>query len=299
MEKIIGIKVDVDTYKGMREGVPRLLQVLETHRVKGSFFIPMGRDDTGWTGKRVFTRKGFLKKAGRVGVIGTYGIKTLLYGTLLPGPKIAMKNDHIIRDIKERGHEIGIHGLNHVYWHDHIKFMGKKRTREELIKAFDIYESLLGEKPLSFAAPGWMINGHALEFFEERGLVYTSNTRGVSPFYPILGGRPFSILEIPTTLPTLDEIVGLAGFDNASLCRKLLNSLTDGLNIITIHAELEGKKWAGLLVMFIEEAIARKYRFLRLIDIAEELKKGDSIKGGNIVYGFVEGRAGEVSIQGE
>ncbi len=39
----------------------------------------------------------------------------------------------------------------------------------------------------------------------ERGLLYTSNTRGGAPFFPQAGGRALSTLEIPSTLPTLDE----------------------------------------------------------------------------------------------
>ncbi|NLW36316.1 MAG: 4-deoxy-4-formamido-L-arabinose-phosphoundecaprenol deformylase, partial [Syntrophorhabdus aromaticivorans] len=78
--KTIGLKVDVDTYDGTRKGVPVLLSLLKKHGIRASFFVPMGKDHTGWTAKRVFTRKGFLKKAGRVGVLETYGLKTLMYG---------------------------------------------------------------------------------------------------------------------------------------------------------------------------------------------------------------------------
>ena len=91
MSRIIGLKVDVDTCEGMKRGVPRLAALFRKHGVQASFFVPMGKDHTGWTVKRVFTKRGFLSKASRVGVISTYGIKTLLYGLLLPGPNIALR----------------------------------------------------------------------------------------------------------------------------------------------------------------------------------------------------------------
>ena len=82
----------MDTHEGMKRGVPALLALFQKYDINASFFVPMGKDHTGWTAKRVFTRKGFLKKAGRVGVVSTYGVKTLMYGLLLPGPQIAKKN---------------------------------------------------------------------------------------------------------------------------------------------------------------------------------------------------------------
>jgi undecaprenyl phosphate-alpha-L-ara4FN deformylase len=54
MTKTIAIKVDVDTHEGMRHGVPVLLSLFKKYGVQGSFFVPMGKDDTGWTAKRVF-----------------------------------------------------------------------------------------------------------------------------------------------------------------------------------------------------------------------------------------------------
>ncbi len=297
MNSLIGIKVDVDTFVGMREGVPKLLALFNKYGIQASFFVPMGKDHTGWTVKRAFTRKGFLKKAGRVGVISTYGVRTLMHGLLLPGPEIAKTNVSLLKRILAEGHELGIHGLDHVFWHDHIKDMDKERTGKELEKACEVYKASTGRQPLSFAAPGWMINAHALRFFEETGFVYTSNTRGRTPFLPELGMDRFSILEIPTTLPTLDEVVGVAGTEIGALNNFYLNALTDGLNILTIHTELEGNRWTGLLEAFLIRTLEMGFTYKKLIDVAVELRDGGSVPVCRIAYGYVEGRAGEVTIQ--
>jgi len=298
LNKIIGIKVDVDTYVGMKKGVPVLLELFKKYNINASFFAPMGKDHTGWTAKRVFTRKGFLKKAGRVGVVNTYGIKTLLYGLLLPGPEIARKNAYLLRKIMEEGHELGIHGHDHVYWHDHIKYLNKEKTGKELQKAFNTYREIIKRDPQSFAAPGWMINSHALRFFEENNFVYTSNVRGTSPFFPEMGKESFGILEIPTTLPTLDEVVGIAGTEITSLYKFYLNSMSEGMNILTIHTELEGNKWSRLLEMFIEKTLELGFTYKRIIDIANELlKNNEKIPVCENIYGHIEGRAGEVCLQ--
>jgi peptidoglycan/xylan/chitin deacetylase (PgdA/CDA1 family) len=295
--RVIGLKVDVDTYEGAKKGVPAILSLLKKYDIRASFFVPMGKDHTGWTAKRVFTTKGFLEKAGRVGALETYGLKTLMYGLLLPGPEIAKKNMPILKRIVAEGHEAGMHGYDHVHWHDYAKVWNREKTEEVLRKASAVYEDIFGEKPRSFAAPGWMISQHALRFFRNNGFVYTSDTRGRSPFFPEMGGEDFDILQIPTTLPTLDEVVGIAGTDTTSLSRFFLSSLTDGLNIITVHTELEGQRWTKFLDAFVRISLERGFAFERLIDIASRCSSRGAVARSTIVYGCVEGRAGEVSCQ--
>ena len=296
-DKVIGIKVDVDTDRGMREGVPVLLRLFRKYGIKASFFVPMGKDHTGRTAKRVFTRKGFLKKAGRVGVVDTYGIRTLMYGLLLPGPEIARRNAPLLREVVDEGHEAGIHGLDHVYWHDRIKHLTRERTEQELEQAFATYREVLGRPPLSFAAPGWMINPHALHYLEERGLAYSSDTRGSYPFLPLMGDEGFKILQIPSTLPTLDEMVGIKGTTPDILAEHFFSLLGKGLNILTVHTELEGNRWTGFLDAFIGKASEAGFTFARLIDIAGQSNGAGETPSCRIVYGHVEGRAGEVCLQ--
>lgn len=296
LDRVIGIKVDVDTFRGMREGVPRLLDLFGRHTIKVSFFVPMGKDHTGWTVKRVFTRPGFVSKAQRVGVLETYGVKTLLYGLLLPGPDIARKSKPLLAKILEEGHELGIHGLDHVWWHDHIRNLDRERTEAILREAVDTFRETTDQAPRSFAAPGWVINAHALAFLDREGFLYSSDARGTFPFLPTMDGRSFPILQIPTTLPTLDEMVGLEGTTREELADYFVTCLTGGLNILTVHAELEGNRWTGFLDTFIRKALDRGHRFARLVDIANDLNK-EELPRCEIVYGQVRGRAGDVTLQ--
>jgi undecaprenyl phosphate-alpha-L-ara4FN deformylase len=297
MNNVVGLKVDVDTLRGMREGVPKLLDLFAGLHVRATLFVPMGKDHTGWTAKRVFTRPGFVSKAQRVGVLETYGLKTLMYGLLLPGPEIARRNGPLMARIMEEGHELGVHGLDHVWWHDHIKHLDRETTEQILRKATDTYREITGTAPLSFAAPGWMINGHALAFFQREGFLYTSDVRGSSPFLPMMAGQTYRVLQVPTTLPTLDEVVGLEGTTQDELADYFIKSLTEDLNILTVHAELEGNRWTGFLEAFIQRALALGFRFERLIDVARRLEPG-KLPTCELVYGQVRGRAGEVTLQG-
>ena len=297
-DNVIGLNVHVDTYEGMRRGVPRLLDLFHRYAVRTTFFVPMGKDHTGRTVKRVFLRRGFVSKSRRTGVFETFGVKTLMRGLFLPGPEIAKGNDVLLKGLREGGHEVGIHGLDHVYWHDHIKGLDRARTYGILRKAVGTFEGIMGEKPRSFAAPGWMINAHAFAFFEEYGLAYSADTRGTAPFFPRMGGRTFNVKQVPLTLPTLDEMVGIEGDDPETLSRYFLACLRPGLNVMAVHTELEGKRWVPFLASFMAHALERGFRFERLIDIATGLN-AEALEVCDCVYGAIRGRAGEVTLQGE
>jgi undecaprenyl phosphate-alpha-L-ara4FN deformylase len=74
----IALKIDVDTYRGTREGVPRLAGLLESLGVRATFLFSLGPDHTGRAIRRVF-RRGFLRKVQRTSVLEHYGLRTLLY----------------------------------------------------------------------------------------------------------------------------------------------------------------------------------------------------------------------------
>ena len=73
----IALKVDVDTLRGTREGVPRLLDALAKAGARATFLWSLGPDHTGWALRRIF-RPGFFAKVSRTSVLEHYGLKTLL-----------------------------------------------------------------------------------------------------------------------------------------------------------------------------------------------------------------------------
>src|SRR5450432_3402780 len=115
----IGLKVDVDTLRGTREGVPRLVALFETLGINATFYFSVGPDNTGRAMRRVF-RKGFAQKVARTSVLKHYGLKTLLYGVLLPGPHIGRSGGAEMRSVHEAGFEVGLHTYDHVRWQDYV-----------------------------------------------------------------------------------------------------------------------------------------------------------------------------------
>jgi peptidoglycan/xylan/chitin deacetylase (PgdA/CDA1 family) len=295
----VALKVDVDTHQGLAEGLPRLRRVLERERATASFYVAMGPDNSGRAILRVFRNRGFLKKMFRTKAVSMYGLRTILSGTILPARPIALAFPNLLRELKAGGFEIAVHGYDHVLWQDHIDSLGERGIRAELNDAFEAYRSIMAESPRAFAAPGWRTNAVALRALDEMGLNYRSDTRGRTPFRCMVDGRVLTTPEIPSTLPTLDEVMGRADLrDNAALLRFYLDQFKpDQLNVHTIHAETEGmgqlEKFAALVGALKE----RGARFVRMDAVASGLNRAE-LPVCPVVRTEVPGRAGWVAAQG-
>ncbi|HEY6839254.1 MAG TPA: 4-deoxy-4-formamido-L-arabinose-phosphoundecaprenol deformylase [Geobacteraceae bacterium] len=293
---VIAFKVDVDTYAGTRDGVPRLLDIFDQAGISATFYFSMGPDNSGKAIRRIFTRKGFLKKMLRTRAPSMYGVKTMLYGTLLPPPMIAASFPWVLRETAHRGHEVGIHCWDHVKWHDLLPWMPKQTALMELGRASALFEEIFGHRTSTTAAPGWTVSADSLEIQDAMALSHCSDSRGRTPFYPVMNGRRFATLQIPTTLPTMDELLGENGITMENINDHYLSLIVPGLNVHTIHAELEGKIMAPLLVDLIGRLKERGARFVTLADVATEYAA--TAPDAPLAMGELPGRAGLVALQG-
>jgi peptidoglycan/xylan/chitin deacetylase (PgdA/CDA1 family) len=297
----IGLKVDVDTLRGTREGVPRLVSLFKKHSVDATFYFSVGPDNTGRAMRRVF-RRGFARKVARTSVLKHYGLKTLLYGVLLPGPDIGASAGGVMRSVRDAGFEVGLHTYDHVRWQDYVAGATAAWTRTEFERGLGAFERVFGFAPQSHAAAGWQINAHGLALEQEYGLSYASDTRGGPPFFPLLEQGSSDCPQLPTTLPTFDEILGVDGVDETSIAEALFRlsaaaavAEPDHLQVFTLHAELEGMRLAGafesLLVKW-RESGATITRMARIREIA--LRR--PLPSRAVILGEVAGRSGLLAI---
>jgi len=265
----LALKVDVDTHVGLQRGIPALMALFDRLNIRASFFIACGPDHSGRAIRRI-VQPGFLAKMRRTNAVGMYGWRTILYGTLLPGPQIARAFPELLRSLEAAGHEVGVHGYDHVYWHDRLATLSLDAVRAEFRRGCEVYADILGHAPRAFAAPGWQCTAHSLACQDEAGLLYHSDTRGVAPYRPRAAGRVFETPEIPTTWLTLDETYGEIATDRAQLIRYYLDQVKPGLNVHTIHTEVEGMPhlefFAELLAV-----LKGQVEFVRLDSEAERL----------------------------
>lgn len=294
----LGLKIDVDTDRGTRIGVPNLLRLFDDLGVKATFLFSLGPDNTGRAIKRIF-RRGFIGKVARTNVIGVYGLRTLLNGVLLPGPRIGRRNEHVMRAVRDAGHEVGIHCYDHVRWQDGLAVMSPTEVEDEFGKARAEFERIFGVPARTAGAAGWQANALSLAAYEAARLDYASDARGVSAFFPRIGMRVFRTLQLPTTLPTLDELLGRPEYPEARLADRYLSWLrADRPNVLTAHAEIEGMTrldWFRDLLAFARQ---RSVKFVRLDEIAARLLRArDSIPVCDLVQGVVDGRSGTLAVQ--
>ncbi len=296
----LGIKIDVDTLEGYLKGVPALLRVLAEHGVKASFFLALGPDNSGKAIFRVFSQRGFLQKMLRTRAPAIYSLRTMCYGTLLPAPHIYAAAPDLPGRISAAGHEVGLHGYDHVRWHDQVLRLPAAAISREIDAAQDAFASALRHGARAFAAPGWQCSPASREVLRSRNFLYASDTRGTTPYFPRFGAAVSPLLEIPTTLPTLDELLGLDDCRPADFNDLVLSRLTPASpQVLTIHAELEGGPYLDDFSRLLDHCREREVAFFRLEDWARELlREPAKIPVAQVVNRPLPGRAGTVSCQG-
>ena len=294
----LALKIDVDTDRGTREGVPRLADLLQRFGVRATFLFSVGPDHTGRAIRRVF-RRGFVGKVQRTSVVQHYGVKTLLYGTLLPGPHIGKRNGAIMRDIASRGFEVGVHTYDHTKWQDNVAHADAAWTRRQLARAHATFVEIFGFRPIVHGAAGWQMNAHVPRLEHELGFRYASDTRGTGPFLPVVQGVVSHIPQLPTTLPTLDELLGRTDLSRGGAMEELLAiaSREHRDHVFTLHAEMEGGRYLSTLENLLKGW--RDYGY-ELGDLAAQFDALDpaQLPVHEVTSGTVPGRAGNLALQG-
>ncbi len=295
----LALKIDVDTLRGTVEGVPRLVELLQKHCANATFLFSLGPDHTGRAIKRVF-RPGFFSKVSRTSVVAHYGIKTLLYGTLLPGPDIAKRCGEIMRNVRDAGFEVGIHTYDHVKWQDNVAHRDAAWTANEMRNAARAFRDVFGVDAKTHGAAGWQMNVHALRQTQRMGFDYCSDCRGTAPFLPVYRGELIDCPQLPTTLPTLDEMIGLNGCDENNVADALLaqTQVSAQDHVYTLHAELEGMKLAPVFDQLLNGWAKQGYKLVSVADYYRSLDR-HALPHCHTLQGEISGRSGTLWLQGK
>lgn len=178
----IALKIDVPTEAGATVGVPNLLDLFGQYGVSATFFFSLE-----FGGSR-----GLVRKAAS------------LFGKSVP-PRMTLEQSMLA--VVEAGHEIGLLGYQAESWRRQAAFADMDWTRHQLALGMERFEQVVGHIPDRFAAPYWQPNAHLLGMEERRGFSFASDVRGKYPFFPQLHNIVSRCPQIPTTLPTLGEML--------------------------------------------------------------------------------------------
>ena len=237
--KRIALKIDVDTYRGTLTGVPNLVDLLQRSGAAGTFFFSLGPDHSGRYGK------------GNTGSLAAYyDLRTRLYGRLLPAPDIGARCADILRQTASNGFEAGVHAWDRAVWEGRIGLAENGWVEDQMNRSCTRFSEIFSGPAEAHAAAGWRMNRHALRLTQRLGFSYSSDCRGTHPFMPVVDGELIDCPQLPTTLPTLDEVFSVEpGLSPGQAADRILHlSLTiAGDHVFSLRAELEGLTFLGTL----------------------------------------------------
>lgn len=292
----VGLRVDVDTFRGTRLGVPALVELFAKHGVRATFFMTVGPDNMGRHLWRLLKPQ-FLLKMLRSNAANLYGWDILLRGTLWPGTAIGKHLPDIVRLPQQAGHETGLHAWDHHSWQVNIDRYSRPAMQRQLRLGFDRLADILGAAPTCSAAAGWRCNEQALLLKEEFNFLYNSDCRGHSMFRPRIDQRLLAP-QVPVTLPTFDEIIGSNGIDLDNFNGYILDRCKPGqLNVYTVHAEVEGIALHRQFEQLLEQARQRGIAFQPLGELLPQSAAG-SLPADSVLKRTLPGREGWLAWQG-
>jgi undecaprenyl phosphate-alpha-L-ara4FN deformylase len=297
----VALKIDVDTFRGTRDGVPAMLADLAAAGVRASFFFSLGPDRSGRAIFRLLTQPRFAAKMMRTNAARMYGVKTALYGTLLPAPIIGRRCREVLLRCRAAGHEVGLHAWDHRTWQDRLQRLARPAVESLVDRGIAAFAELFGERPRGFAAPAWFCTDDAFEALDARGFDYLSVSRGRdAPFYPSVRGKALAALEIPTTLPTFDEELGRDGIDEDNYVDRLTARYRPPTEVLTLHAESEGLAYRHLFRRLLARHAELGVEALTLGELAAEARRAAApAPVRRVLLGEVPGRASLVVLPGE
>lgn len=265
----LALKIDIATDRGTREGMPQLAELLEHHDARATFLF-------------------------------TLGLHRVLGRTWLPGTDIGKRFSAVMRSIHAAGFETGIHAFDHAKWLHKAVHKDDAWTRHEMEHAQNRYQDIFGEPARIHGAAGWQMNVHAYRLTQRLGFHYCSDTRGSHPFLPVHNAEIMACPQLPTTLPTLDELLAAPGIATDNVAAHLLqlssNPPPTG-HVYTLRAENEGLKFKSVFAQLLNGWRALGYQLVALGDYGEGLNRA-LLPYHNVVQGHVTGRTGTVALQG-
>ena len=309
----ITLKIDVDTYRGSREGTPNLVRLLTQHQANATFLFSLGPDHTGWALRRAF-KPGFFQKVSRTSVVEHYGLKTLMYGVLLPAPDIGLTCAEQLREVAQAGFECGIHTWDHVYWQDNVRKHGAAWTQKQMQKSAQRFQEIFGFAPKTHGAAGWQMNPYAFAELDKLGMDYASDGRAqlnddgslfepeIGPYRLAINDKILHCIQMPTTLPTLDELLGRningSSIELHNIAEHILK-LTEQprAHVFTLHAELEGQKLAPIFEKLLIGWKAQGYQCTSMAEYAQAIaQQHTELPSRPLHWAELPGRSGELIV---
>jgi undecaprenyl phosphate-alpha-L-ara4FN deformylase len=182
----LAFRVEVSSLGGALSGVPKILELLKQYDIQASFILSLGPS---------------YSDTPLMGVVS----RTLLRG--FSSSNIEKGAGDNLREIADSGHEVGVAPYDPGGWRTKAAYGDMNYTREAVEQSLGAFRRLFGRAPRLHGATGWQVNPHLFTLEQSFGFSYASDVRGKTLFFPSLQNATSLCLQIPTTLPTFDEML--------------------------------------------------------------------------------------------
>ena len=146
------------------------------------------------------------------------------------------------------------------------------------------------------------MNVEALRLTQRLGFEYCSDGRGTHPYLPVWNAELIRCPQLPTTLPTLDELIGVGAVTGENVAAHLLELTKEpaaaGHHVFTLHAELEGMRFANVLEQLLVGWKAQGWTLCSTRAVYDTLQPL-ALPRCEVHAGTVAGRSGTLLVQGD
>jgi len=256
MKKTFFIRIDLESQKGIRKGVPRILEVLERNGVKGSFYLTMGGESNIF---EILKNRNKLSSSGER-KIKVWTLREKIRMVFFP-KDFVRANEKILKRILEGGHELGLHGWKHREW---TRNLGSLDVEKAISNSIKKYVNLFGKRPTSWSSPGFNTREKVLLLLEKNHFRFVSDFQEEQSFGN-LKNLPLTILG-KNKMPFIEYWVG-EGKTDAEILRKFKDQLkVKTLASFYIHGLFEGRFKTELLGRMIKLLKKEGFTNKRVID---------------------------------
>lgn len=266
----LGLRVEVTTSRGARIGVPRLMELFSRRDARATFFFALGPDR--------------------------------LWGqSWLPGAELGRRCIAVLRGVRDAGFEVAMQAFDPLRWSGRVCDAGEAWTRSQMEHACAAFLQVFDAPAHAHGASGWRMNRHAWRLTQRLGFEYSSDTRGSCPFVPVRNAEIIACPQLPTTLPTLDEVIARDGVPAEEAVSRVLRASAeapDTGHVYTLRAEGEGIRCTSVLEGLLEGWRAQGYTLAALEDFMKDVNLA-RLPRHAVIEGTVAGRKPPVALQGD
>lgn len=252
------LRVDLESDKGIRKGIPKLLDLLEKYGIKASFYLVMGGESN------IFEILKYNQKmtSSAERSIKVWSLLDKLRIALLP-IDFVKANKKVLQRILDEGHELGVHGWKHREW---TRGLDKIDVRDRINRSIVKYNRLFNKNPISFASPGFNINDKVLDILKESGIKFISDFEGNKPeLYHGVKNIPITICGDKRT-PIIEWLVSQGKTDEEVLNNIKSEAEKKELISFYIHDLFEARFKLDLLEKIFGFIRERKIESKRVVD---------------------------------